>query len=344
MYRSPRSHRGGFTLIELLVVIAIIAILIGLLLPAIRKVQLAAVRTQSQDSLKQLGLATHNFQDTYGYVPPTLGWKGSYQQPGGIDGTAFFYLLPFVEQPVVFQASYSAVTINLRTYTGPSNSAIPTGTASPSTANLPVAYNAYKLFAANGYEIKLFEHPNDPTIVGSGSYPQSRVSYLINMEVFNGTRTLENITDGTSNTLLFAEGYSLCPFDPTNSAWYGNLAFKVAQNFIDWGRVYRPGWYDITPEFPGHAPTLDASNNIVPLTPALGNGPWFGRNLTAAVAFQDQPDVGSCDPTLPQSLLPGGIQTCLADGSVRSMAPGISIATWNAAITPDLGDSLGSDW
>jgi prepilin-type N-terminal cleavage/methylation domain-containing protein len=343
MVHQSYSRRGGFTLIELLIVIAIIAILIGLLLPAIRKVQLAAVRTMSQNNLKQLGLATHNFHEVNGYLPPAMGWKLSYQQPGGTDGTTLFYLLPFVEQTNVFQSSSMAVTIYLR-LAGNSSSAIPTTASTPGTAVLPVAFNAaFKQAGGSGAgEIKLFEHPNDPTINGTG--PVSNASYLSNMEVFDGNRTIEQITDGTSNTLLFVEGYSLCPFDPSNSAYYSTLYMKVGQTFIDLGKVYRPGWYDITPEFPGHAPALDSNGNIVPLTPALGNGPWFGRNLSATVAFQDQPDVEACDPTLPQAITMGGILTCLADGSVRSVAPGISTSTWNAAITPALSDSFGSDW
>jgi prepilin-type N-terminal cleavage/methylation domain-containing protein/prepilin-type processing-associated H-X9-DG protein len=185
-----RRPRHAFTLIELLVVIAIIAILIGLLLPAVQKVREAAARMQCSNNLKQIGLGLHNYHDTYTTLPSGFYPSGTFSITGWQ-----LQLLPFLEQQNLYNQCYSYLQAN------PSN----TDT------------NA---FPAAGFSMKMYTCPSNtrPTTFNYGGVVYELASYMGNTGttsnnpisgdgvLYSGSHVrLTDITDGTSNTIAVGE-------------------------------------------------------------------------------------------------------------------------------------------
>ena len=211
-------RRTGFTLIELLVVIAIIAILIGLLLPAVQKVREAAARIQSSNNLKQIGIALHSSHDTFGAFPPivAINNNGNYRGPyapgqGTYYKTSFFWcLLPFLEQGnVVSDASIPNTVIansnsNVANMPGSSVLKVLIAPGDPSPTNVSTA--SWSWF--NGgtvYNQSLTSYaPNSRVFDGnspSGTHSPWDVSY----GAAAGSNRMTGISDGTSNTIFVVE-------------------------------------------------------------------------------------------------------------------------------------------
>jgi prepilin-type N-terminal cleavage/methylation domain-containing protein len=349
-----KKGKGGFTLIELLVVIAIIAVLIGLLLPAVQKVRQAAARIQSANNLKQIGLAMHSFNNTYDKLPPTLDWQtplpaGQKYANGGAYGTAFFHILPFIEQDNIYKQSgglhYWIYTLQSYSYSYTYDWTAQYGYKYTFSYNYSSATPSYIPGGATFYyagivysPVKVYQAPGDPSL----SYTAyTYMSYLANDEVTGKNLSIQGISDGSSNTVLVAEGYAQC-FSYNQSGNYG-------YRFTEWNATGLDYTYNYSYSYTW-GPSYIAKgyqNQSYSYGYHYGYTPKF--NLVAGKTFQVQPPPNDysgkgCDATLPQALSTGAIQVLLGDGSIRGVSSGVSAATWNAALTPNGGEVLGNDW
>jgi prepilin-type N-terminal cleavage/methylation domain-containing protein len=337
MSRSCRVRRSGFTLIELLVVIAIIAVLIGLLLPAVQKVREAAARMTCANNLKQLTLAVHNFADGNGEQMPVyfgVQTTGGPTYPGSpahhrlrVYGGWFAHLLPYVEQKNVYDLAQGDISThgwNEPRYTVPPTSTPTGGVQCDQYNGYLYCYNTSSSSGGAGYTphgiwiptvhptiFKITRCPSDFTVPAGGKVHNAwgPTNYVANFHalagpnadryrIWSGPTKLAATPDGLSNTLLFAEAYADCDR-------IGRIAL-----YSWWYHNFGINWYQ-------------QPNTLM---------------------FQPRPLKKDCVNWQAQGIHPGGIQVALLDGSVRMVRDSVSPATWSAGMLPNDGRVLGDDW
>ena len=286
-----RLRRTGFTLIELLVVIAIIAVLIALLLPAVQQAREAARRTQCKNNLKQMGLALHNYHDTY-LCFPYAAYHWGYG--GWVKST-----LPYLDQAPVstkwdenvahymVQPNYDLCSIRFPVHTCPSDTPTATWQAYPKAVNFNYAVNlgnttVYRTSPFNGltYNKAPFHYQE----LGTSCPQVQRMAFM---------------TDGTSNTLLMAEvRQGQAPDDLRGFTWYGHHAGFTA--------------YD--------APNSSAPDSVY--------APWCPGTVNQADLPCVGESASNPKHLASRSRHTGGVQVLLGDGAVRFISNNLDLATW----------------
>jgi prepilin-type N-terminal cleavage/methylation domain-containing protein/prepilin-type processing-associated H-X9-DG protein len=347
MNRRPNLQRPAFTLIELLVVIAIIAVLIGLLLPAVQKVREAAARISCTNNLKQLGLALHNYHDTRKSFPAAMTPHTDPNYPGV---PAYFFgwsvlaqLNPYLEQTNI----YNTMDLTQPLYVPQANNnfiispknIFAVGTMvglflCPSDRGVPVS---------SGYGLTGFGPTNYAACGGTGlnggsPYNTDGVFYA------NSKTRMTDITDGTSNTAVFSESTlgdgpenASGPTPPANPQLVyaflqaPPLADAACASATNWNVENRRGFQWVAGEY------RCASYNHY----YLPNDPrWdcFTYSLDPSILYT------SLGWRAARSLHTGGVNVTLGDGSVRFIGNTVSLATWRGLATRKGGEVLGSDY
>jgi len=305
MFRVIRRSRSGFTLIELLVVIAIIAVLIGLLLPAVQKVREAATRTQCANNLKQLGLAVHNFHDGIGYLPINgANWGDTGNSPNGVSNRSWaVHLLPYLEQSSALNLNnmLQIRALRLKVMLCPAR---PVRVAVDPGTNTELVMGDYAALV-NGWDVGWSSVTNQRCVIlrsVTGNGPAAKANPTINFTA---------ISDGTSQTVLFGEKKIPIGLSPEfdNPSWNNVYSTTpVSLSGYAWWDIpgWASGWEWVSMRSTEFAPLPDTGTGY---PASWGAGPWIqvfgGRHE-------------------------GGLNVVMCDGSVQYMAYGMSTAVWRA--------------
>jgi prepilin-type N-terminal cleavage/methylation domain-containing protein/prepilin-type processing-associated H-X9-DG protein len=331
-----RGARLAFSLVELLVVIAIIAVLIGLLLPAVQKVREAARRATCQNNLKQIGLALHNHHDTYSKFP--LGSKNDQlSRWAGPRLTFMLFLYPYLEEGATFNKfdQFALSTPDAFNFGGfvpwcgssnslpadaPTAHVVPTLLCPSDGEGDPTATHYFNYDPSTGHKLGTWNRSNYLGFFGDKNYGGFFPGYPQNQPAVFGFRygaRLTDITDGASNTMAVGEYLK----------GVSRAEYPEDQRGVHW--IDAPGCSQL---YTKAAPN-SSSPDLFVLDVQCYNKP--ASNLPCAGSDWSLITAAS------RSRHPGGVNVVLADGSVRFISQQINLSTWQALGTISSGEARG---
>jgi prepilin-type N-terminal cleavage/methylation domain-containing protein/prepilin-type processing-associated H-X9-DG protein len=353
--RKTRFSQPGFTLIELLVVIAIVAVLIGLLLPAVQKVRAAAARSQCGNNLKQIGLALHNYHDANQAFPQaykTLPTPDSTAPAGtGTYGAgAFVLILPYLEQANLYRgidvtrAALSNVNMppGNPAYSTPLKTFLCPSSPGPAT----VVYSAELANSFNNFGIALTPAPG--LIFGRSDYAPDAgmmaslpgISINAGASIIaqppDGPVRMTDVTDGTSNTMMVVE-------DAGRPGWYGSNGVVSQPGYTPALGSYQGGVNGPAPQ--GGGGWADPLNYIA----TNGSDP-SGSGIAAGGGFMSIPAApwscanGCSNDSEIFAFHTGGSNVVFGDGSVRFSKNGLTMNQAQALLSRAGGEVLSFDY
>jgi type II secretory pathway pseudopilin PulG len=304
------------TLVELLVVLAIIAVMIGLLLPAIQQIRAAAAMTRSKNNLRQIGLAIQQYAlDHHERVPRFYTGDSMSRDADDPADPVFAVLLPYLEQ----ENTYRIVSANPTLYYWDE--------PDKTTISKEVTYR-----------LSVYINPLDPSDdfqVTKNLQYLDLISYCGNAQLFGWTQRqpLAAVTDGLSQTIFLSERYRIC--GKFHIGWFAIGAWEG----LGWNRQSTRRVASFA-----HSPFFASGVRLSDVYPVVEGVPPIARSSTGgSETFQLRPRQDDCNSSLVQASHLSGLQVGLGDGGVRTISPGITPSIFWGAVTPSGGEIITLD-